>query len=117
MTEQPKLKLYLVSIGFANNVLGVTMIPATNAPAASAIAVVQQLNSNPKPEPPMTHLFVEEVTADQLKMLLRVLETGKTDAEIVPLSIVPPAPSEAPINTVPPHQILQDMPRWPDGAA
>src|SRR5215469_218610 len=95
MTQQPKLKLYLVSIGFANNVLGVTMIPALNAPAASAIAVIQQLNSNPKPEPPMTHLFVEEVTADQLKMLLRVLETGKTDAEVVPLSIVSQA--EAPV--------------------
>ena|SRR5215469_17387631 len=120
MTQEPKLKLYLVALGFAKGVSGASVVPAFREADAAAVATANILNnSTTKPELPLTHVYIQEVTAEQLKMLLRVLETGKTDAEVVPLSIVPQAPPLEVVEKIANSEDLRmpDMPRWPDGAA
>lgn len=76
------LRLWLVSCGFSNGVIGVTMVPATRSDSAVATAISMQCsepNGGPKPELPLTHLFVQEVTKEELQNLLQVVETGKAE--------------------------------------
>lgn len=75
------LRLYLVSCGFKNGVIGVSMVPAARSDGAVATAISGLCTSSddPKPELPLTHLFCKEVTKEELQHLLQVIETGKAE--------------------------------------
>lgn len=98
----PSLKLYVVAVSFANGVGGISVVPTFTEAMAAGMAVHNALMTEPKPDGPITHLMAQEFRIEQLRALLRVLETGQPgEARVVPLQVVagdadPAAPEPEP---------------------